>query len=49
MAVWVVEEREAEPEELVATWNYLIDLVELVPPFVVADYGQCTPGSGRDR
>lgn len=44
-----VEEREAEPDELAATWNYLIDLVELVPPFVIADYGQPTPGTGRDR
>lgn len=44
-----VEEREAEPDELAMTWDYLIDLVELVPPFVFADYGQRTPGTGRDR
>lgn len=44
-----VEEREAEPDELAATWDYLIDVVELVPQFVIADYGQRTPGTGRDR
>jgi hypothetical protein len=40
-----VEEREAEPDELAATWNYLIDVVELVPRFVIADYGNAGPAT----
>lgn len=40
-----VEEREAEPEIPAATWDYLLDLVELVPRFVIADYGTSGPAS----
>jgi hypothetical protein len=42
-----VEERETEAAELAATWDYLIDLVELIPRFVIADYGGEGPADRR--